>query len=83
MCVLLLQVRYTRCNNNPSQVVLGEKLAELEGEGGVWPDRGGGYRTSLSHGLFLSPVLSKHRVYRTSLRQACMLGSRGCCDYRP
>lgn len=25
-------VRYTRCNNNPSQVVLGQKLAELEGE---------------------------------------------------
>jgi hypothetical protein len=41
---LHLQVRYTRCNNNPSQVVLGQKLAELEGEGhrgGQW--RGGGY----------------------------------------
>jgi hypothetical protein len=38
-----LQVRYTRCNNNPSQVVLGRKLAELEGAalgGGAVP-RGG------------------------------------------
>lgn len=31
-CLALLQVRYTRCNNNPSQVVLGEKIAELEGK---------------------------------------------------
>lgn len=30
-------VRYTRCNNNPSQVVLGEKLAELEGTEAALP----------------------------------------------
>lgn len=29
--LLSVQVRYTRCNNNPSQVILGQKIAELEG----------------------------------------------------
>jgi hypothetical protein len=38
-CLMLPQVRYTRCNNNPSQVVLGEKIAELEGE--IWSAAGG------------------------------------------
>jgi cystathionine beta-lyase/cystathionine gamma-synthase len=31
------QVRYTRCNNNPSQVSLGQQLAALEGAEAALP----------------------------------------------